>query len=145
MPAEENVQPSHLKGRIVFTSMYNDINSGQNGNAEKCKENATHVASLARDIEPGRWSFLGPGDEKLWYGSLTHKPEGKGNSTAKIMMQEFADGGHPVCRCPRPLSKGVLTGKEVADFPDTGTADLSTAEMLVRSIIAVNQLNLDGG
>ena len=64
MPAEENVQPSHLKGRIEFTSMYNDVNSGQNGNAEKCKENATHVASLAKDFEPGRWSFLGPGDEK---------------------------------------------------------------------------------
>ena len=60
-------------------------------------------------------------------------------------MQEFADGGHPVCRCPSPLSKGVLTGKEVADFPDTGTADPSSAEMLVRSITVVNQLTIYGG
>ena len=49
MLAEDNVQPSQLKDRILFMSMYTDVNSGQLGSEEKCKGNATRVASVAND------------------------------------------------------------------------------------------------
>ena len=41
--AQENAQPSQLKGRMLFTSTYNVINCGQNYNEEVCKQSATRV------------------------------------------------------------------------------------------------------
>ena len=112
MLAEENVRPSQHKGRIIFMSMYNDINWRQNRYEVACRQNSTGVASFAEDFEPGRWPFLGPGDEEKWYGSLVTKPGWKWNSTAGMMIQELATSAHPVYRCPTPQSKGVLKSKE---------------------------------
>ena len=62
-----------------------------------------------------RWTLvtLGPENEATWHGSLIDKPWVKWNSTAVIMMQEFAKSGHPVFRCSSPLSRGVLNQEEV--------------------------------
>ena len=65
MLAEESAQPSQFKGRIIFMSLY------------VCHRNAIRVASFARDFEPGRRSFLGPGNEEKWYGSLIETPFGE--------------------------------------------------------------------
>ena len=43
----------------------------------------------------GHWTFLGPGDEKKWYGTLPKTPEGKWDSTAIQMVERFKDTGHP--------------------------------------------------
>ena len=55
--------------------MSNDIFGHQQHVEEVCKHNATRVASIVKGFEPGRWTFLGSGDEEKWYGSLTHFPE----------------------------------------------------------------------
>ena len=48
----------------------------ENNRHEQC-DNTTRVTQNARNIKPGHWSFLGPEDEDLWYGSLTNKPDGQ--------------------------------------------------------------------
>ena len=48
MLAEEGVQPSQFKGRIIFMSMYNDFNWWQNQNEEVCKRNAIRVRTFAK-------------------------------------------------------------------------------------------------
>ena len=51
------------------------------------------------------------GVTEKWHGSLINEPEKEWNSTAEIMMQEFATSGHPVFKCTTPASKGVLKSK----------------------------------
>ena len=48
-------------------------------------KNKTRVASYAKNFEPGRSSFLGPGDEEKLHGSLIRKPDGRWNSAAGIL------------------------------------------------------------
>ena len=38
-----------------------------------CCDNARRVAKYAPQFQPGHWSFLGLGDEDMWYGSLINK------------------------------------------------------------------------
>ena len=56
-------------------SMYNDIIWVERGNTEKCEMNSVTVANYARRFLLGRWSFLGPGSEKKWYGTYSDKPD----------------------------------------------------------------------
>ena len=41
---------------------------------------------LCSHIPAGRWSFLGPGSEKKWYGNYSDKPDGDWDKTAERMM-----------------------------------------------------------
>ena len=47
---ELQYEPEQFKGRTIFMSMYNHL--------------------------LGRWSFLGLGSEKKWYGTYSDKPDG---------------------------------------------------------------------
>ena len=69
MMTESKCDPEQFKGRIIFMSMYNDIDGVKRGNEEHCVANALRVTEYARLFPHGRWSFLGPGSEK-WYGTL---------------------------------------------------------------------------
>ena len=117
--------------------MYSDVNWLQKQNEDVCRRNAIRVASSAEDFEPGRWLLLGLGDEDKWYGSLIEKPLEKWNS-AKMMMQALAKSGHPVWRCSSPLSRGVLKSKGGGRSSIHYNADLSSAEMLLNTIVSVN-------
>ena len=48
-----------LEDRIIFISMYNDIDWVRKGNEESCKRNSSSVAKYAQKIPKGHWSFLG--------------------------------------------------------------------------------------
>ena len=56
--------PSEIKGRIIFMSMFNGILWGSEDNEQECDADATLVSIFAKRFLPGRWSFLGPGSEK---------------------------------------------------------------------------------
>ena len=47
--------------RIIFMSMYSDIEWRVTGNKERCEHNSQTVADYARRFPRGHWSFLGPG------------------------------------------------------------------------------------
>ena len=83
----ENMHPSRSKGRIIFMSMYYDIDWDHNRNEDVCEQNSTCVASHVKLFPQGRWSFLGPGDEEKWCERLSYKPGVKFNATAEDMMK----------------------------------------------------------
>ena len=61
------------------------------GNEETCVSNAKKLKTYAKRFSQGHWTFLGPGDEKKWYGNCKYKPEGKWNSIASQMVQRFKE------------------------------------------------------
>ena len=79
-------EPEQFKDRIIFMSMYSDIVWGEQGNTEKCEQNSVTVANDARRFTLGRWSYLGPGSEKKWYGTYSDKPDGDWDKTSEQMM-----------------------------------------------------------
>ena len=84
----------------------------------------------------GHWTFLGPDDEKKWYGKAKSPPERKWDSVASQMAQRFKETIHPVFTSASALSRGilrVLKGKETTHF----NADAPT-------IHSVNQLSIYG-
>ena len=87
MMEEKGTQPSQVQDRIIFMSMYNDIEYWKKNNRNECCDSAKRVAQFAQNFKPGQWSFLDPGDEETWYGSLIDKPHGEWNSIAENMMQ----------------------------------------------------------
>ena len=56
----------HFEGKIIFMSMYNDVEWQDKGNTERCEYNSQTVANYAREFRRGHWSFLEPGSEKKW-------------------------------------------------------------------------------
>ena len=74
---EQQCEPVQFNDRIIFLSMYNDITRGEKGNTERCEYNSKTLADYARKFPRGRWSFLGPGSEKKWYGTYSDEPDGK--------------------------------------------------------------------
>ena len=72
-------KPEHFTDRIIFMSMYNDIEWGAKGNEARCEDISQTVADYARKFPRGHWSFLGAGSEKKWYGTYTNRPDGSWN------------------------------------------------------------------
>ena len=86
--------------RIIFMSMHSDIVWGERRNTERCEYNSQTVANYARRFPRGRWSFLGLGSEKKWYGTHSDKPDGAWDKTAEQMMLNFAATKHPSFELP---------------------------------------------
>ena len=142
MLAGANVQPSQLRGWGIWLSMRNDSTGHRKHSEESCKQSETRLASCAKDFEPGRWSLLGPGDEEKLYASSIYKPEEKWNATADIMKQDFASSGYPVSKCASPLSRGVPLSTGDGRLTIHCNADPSSADMLLKTSVAVNQLRI---
>ena len=137
--------PENFTGRIIFTSMFNDISCGSRDN-----EKRTHVkcqsrfSIYAKRFGIGQWSFLGPGSETKWYSISADSPQGEWDTMAEKMMLEFAERGHPVFRATSPLSRGQLKSKGHGKLSIHYCADLETIETIFRIITSVNQLSLYG-
>ena len=93
MMTESKCEPEQFKGRIIFMSMYNDIDWRKRGNRENCIANAHRVTEYVRRFTRGHWSFPGPGSEKTWCGTHVNKPDGECDKTVEDMMLYFAESG----------------------------------------------------
>ena len=139
---EQNIEPEKFEDRIISMSMFNDIEWTRKGNEENCISNSEKVKTYEKRISQGQWTFLGPGDERKWYGYCNYIHEGKWDSIASQMVQRFKETGRPVFTSASALSRGILRklkGKETIHF----NADVSSAEFLLR-IHSANQLSIDG-
>ena len=58
-----------FEDRIIFMSMFNDIDWIENGIYKECFSNSEMMQDYARKFPFGHWSFLGPGEEEKWYGT----------------------------------------------------------------------------
>ena len=106
------ITPDQFEGRMIFMSMFNDIEWTKKGHSDVCISNARKVSDCAKEFPRGHWSFLGLGDEEEWYGTCNYKPEGKWDQQATQMICVFAQSGHPVFRGISALSRGTLKRKQ---------------------------------
>ena len=100
-------EPENLNDRIIFMSMYNDIDWKAKGNKERSEYNSQTVAEYARRFPRGHWSFLGPGSEEKWYGTYTDKPDGSWDRTEEEMMLNFSGSGHPIFRASSAFERRI--------------------------------------
>ena len=144
MMTESKCEPQQFKGRIIFMSMNNDIDWRKRGNKKNCITNALRVTEYARRFTQGHGSFPGLGSKKKWCGTHTHKPDGEWDKTAEGMMLKFAESGHLVFRASSALERGELKskGKGVKTIHFNGSDE--TIELILRTIISVNQLSIYG-
>ena len=141
----KSIEPEELTDRIMFMSMFNDIDRTKKGNDEICISNAHKVKDYTIRFLQGHWTFPGPGSEKIWYGGSSYPPNGEWDSTANEMVQRFRDTGHPVfkIKSTSALSRGILKRKkgfETLQF----NGDSSHTGLLFQTIRSVNQLSIYG-
>ena len=130
---DQNIEPENFEDRTIFMSMFNDIDWTKRGNSERCISNSEQAKNYAERFPRGHWSFLGPGDEKKWYGTPSNTPQGKWDSIAAQMVGRFKETGHPALKSISALSRGILRRKgcrETIHF----NADSSKTELLIRTI-----------
>ena len=137
-------ESQHLNDRIIFMSMYNDIEWGEEGNTERCEYNSQTVAKYARIFTRGHWSFLGLGSEKRWSGTYTDKPDGSWDQVAGNMMTNFSESGHPTFRASSVFERGELRSKEHDKKSAHFIGSDKNIELLLRTVISANQLSVYG-
>ena len=93
----------------------------------------------------GRWSFLGPGLEKTWYKICSEKPNREWDRTAAMMIfQLVTESGHPDFRASSAFERGKLNIKEHGKKSTRFDNNEGNIEMLLRTVISVNQLSIYG-
>ena len=120
--------PETFTGRILFTSMFNDISCDKKDNEEECVANAKVVSILAKKFGIGQGSFIGPGSEKKWYCMEEDSPQGIWDHIAEKMLLEFAESGCPIFRATTPLSNCKLKSKGQGKLSIHFAADQETIE-----------------
>ena len=141
MTTELKCEPEHFKGRIIFMSMYNDIDWGKRGNKENCISNAHRVTEYARRFTRGCCSSLGPGSEKKWNGTHVNKPDGERDKTAEGMMLNFAESGHPTFRGTSASGRGELKSQRERNEIHSLQRNDETIWLILRT---VSQLSVYG-
>ena len=142
--AENRIRPKVFKDRIIFMSMYNDIDWTTDGHLEKCVSNFIEVKTYANRFWKGHWSFLGPGTRETWYGTHTFKPNGLWNQCSEMIMLHLRERGHLVFRATSALDRGSLKSKKGGKLSIPYNGALSTAELSFRTVISVNDLSVHG-
>ena len=131
---EHRHEDEEFEDRIIFMSMFNDVDWTVNGNYTECFSNSEMVRDHARKIPLRQWSFKGPGEEEKWCGMQNYTPEGQWNTAADVTVANFKDSGHLFFRASSALDRGFLKkkgGRCTIHF----SADPSNAELLSRSSI----------
>ena len=59
---EAHIDPEEFSDRIIFMSMFNDINVDKRGNDTSCTLTSVKIQEYATRFMEGRWAFLGPGE-----------------------------------------------------------------------------------
>ena len=140
----ENTAPEQLFDRIIFMSMFNDIDwTKKENNEETCTSNSEQVKWYAQRFQKGHWTFIGPVDEWKWYGTREYRPEGKWNSIAAKMIRNFLETNHPVFTSISALNRGILKqakGKTSIHF----NAEMTNSELLLKIKFCANQLSIYG-
>ena len=120
--------PENFTGRILFTSMFNDISCGTKDNERECLANAEVVSFYAKKYGKGHWSFIGPGSEKKLYSMEENSPQGIWDHIADEMLVEFAESECPIFCATTPLSRCKFKSKGHGKLSIHFAADQETIE-----------------
>ena len=144
MEDELKIHPQNFEDRIMFMSMYNDIDWTRKDNRGLCVEIHHELLNMPESFP---WvvglSLVQEGEHK-WYGTVSYKPNGEWNCTAELIMLKSAESGHPVFRGTSPLSRASLKSKGGGKVSIHFNAEPQTAELLFHTVISVNQLSIHG-
>ena len=78
-------EPEEFQDKIIFMSRIYDIDWTEKGHSVKCNPNSNQIKNYVEKFSQGHLTFLVPGDERKWYGTLCYKPDGKWDSVASSM------------------------------------------------------------
>ena len=107
----QDLEPENLEERIIFMSMLNDIDWTKTGNSERWLSNSEQVKNYADRFSRGHRKFLGPGDEKKWYGTLSYLKEQCDSVSSQRRWGRVKETGHSVFWSISALSRGILKRK----------------------------------
>ena len=116
-------------------SMFSDIDWTKKGNSETCISISEQDKNYAKRFSRGHRTFLGPEDEKKWYGTQLHtctKRSIQRNRSSSIQVKSIS-----------ALSRGILRRKNNRDTIHFNANDSNT-ELLVRTTHSANQLSICG-
>ena len=132
---EKMMQPEKFEDRVIFMSMYNDIDWGKAEHKQTCILNSVEVEAYAKRFPEGHWSFDGPGTEEQRYGTHAYKPNGLWDRSADVIMLHLRTSA---------LDRGSLKSKGGGKLSIHYNGDSSTAELLFRVIVSVDELSVHG-
>ena len=98
---------------------------------------------MRKDSRTDIGRFLGL-DQKRSGTEHIHKPNGKWDRVAEDMMLNFSESGHSIFRASSALERGDLKSKGKGKLSIHFCGDDKTVEVVLRTIISVNQLSIYG-
>ena len=121
----------------VLRHWRSSIRSSKTSKVETLNLKILTIESFSRQSLKRQWTYLGPGEDKQWYGTLSSHPE-KLDSTVTQMVTRFNETGSISA-----LTRGILTRKNNRDTIHFNV-DVSNSELLFRTIRSANQLSIHG-
>ena len=103
----KHVTPENFSDRIIFMSMFNDIELEGKDNEDSCALTSRKIKEYASNFNDGHWAFLGPGEESKWYQGHATDYGGKWNLRASQMLVDFVYSGHLVFQGSAPWGRGI--------------------------------------
>ena len=109
-PKARQINPEPFEGKILFMSVFNDIDWTKDEKSLGCISNSKDVRYHTKRFQRGHRSFLGPGNDEK-YETYSHKPVGEWDNEANQMIEHYKQSGHPVFRGTIALNRGILRRK----------------------------------
>ena len=123
---DRNIEPEELENRILFKSVFNDIEWTKKGKEENCFSNSQKSQDVCEEVLVRLLQFLhlkDNGFRRLTNGGRFHETR------------------HLVVKSASALSRGILIRKNNRDTTHFN-ADASNTELLFRTIHSANQLSI---
>ena len=140
---EFHIEPEQFSHRILFMSIFTDIDIYSTGYEDACTSTSDKVRQYASKFVKGHWAFIGPETKRSGFVGIITKPDGKWDSIASRMVKDFEETGHPVFKGISALTRGIMRKKKSKDtIHDNGES--SNVELLYRIIHSANQLCIYG-
>ena len=117
------LEPEDFQDRVIFMSMFNDIDRTMRGNSEKCISNSEQIKNYAGRFPQDHWTFLAmirrnwsPNIQRYqcvesWYSEMEAKPR---HHTLQCGLVEHRTlvSNHPLCKSAQYLRSSVrLVGR----------------------------------
>ena len=136
---QADVEGKHIvSDRIIFMSMFNDIDLDKNRNEDSCTTTSREIKEYASNFNDGHWAFQGLGEENKWYQRYAINCCGNWDLRASQMVEDFENSGHPVFQGVNPLGRGILKKKKIETPSISG--EYCNRDLLYRTIRSANQL-----
>ena len=132
----QRIRPQSFSDRIIFMSMFNDIDLDKKGNEDSCKINSRKIKMYASRFIDRHWRFLGPGEKSQWYQGYAVNC-GKWILRASPIVEEFEIRGVSL------LGRGTLkmrSGRNTIHL----SGEFYYIDFLFRTVHAANQICIYG-